>query len=931
MIINSILAKLLGTNHERAVKKLQPQVQAICNMEGELIELDDQALSERSKALKERAQSEDLDTLLVEAFALCREAADRRLGMLNILKEEVSFDWSQLSQSSMEEANHAKEQLEAATPLQEIFFSANFYKELRNIHPESRWPYRMRCFDVQLLGGMVLHQGTIAEMKTGEGKTLVATLAVYLNALTGKGVHVVTTNDYLASVGASDNRPLYEFLGLSVGLIVANLSEEERRASYHSDVTYGTNNEFGFDYLRDNMARNISECVQREPHFAVVDEVDSILIDEARTPLIISGPAEVSTDKYTICDRVVKPLKKDVHYTMDEKLKHVGLTEEGVNACEQQLGLDNLYGDVNTEWVHHISQALKAHTFFKRDVDYVVKNREVLIVDEFTGRLMEGRRYSEGLHQAIEAKERVPIARENQTLATITFQNYFRMYSKLAGMTGTADTEATEFGQIYSLSVVAIPTNKPLARIDHNDLIYRTNREKLNAIADDVKEKHEAGQPVLVGTVSIEKSEEVSKALTRAGIQHDVLNAKQHDREALIIENAGQKGKVTIATNMAGRGVDIKLGEGVLDVGGLYVLGTERHEARRIDNQLRGRSGRQGDVGASQFYLCLEDDLMRVFGSDRIASVMDKMGAEEGEVITHSLVNRAIASAQKRVEAQNFEMRKHLLEYDDVMNRQRNVVYKVRRKILKGEDIQEEIQNRLGDAVDVVLSEYATSRQADTWDLEALYGAIKQAFGLDYQLEDADLPSKTAEDVFSEVETKVKEKYQTVESSIGTEDLREMERQLLLTVIDNFWKEHLHGMDHLKEAIRFRGYGQKDPLQEYKKEGLVLFESTMDKIAVAVVERLMHIDVDFIQQQKQSMAQQANVTMQAQKEDAPTSTTRVSNQSAPAQKAAPLAPGVMAAKQNASATVPSSRKIGRNDPCYCGSGKKYKKCCGKDD
>ncbi|MFC1584961.1 preprotein translocase subunit SecA [Fibrobacterota bacterium] len=935
MILNFILTKLFGTSHERAIKNISPMVEQINALEPDLIKLHDKDLAKKSLTLKDRARSgESLDSLLVEAFALCREAADRRLGVLNIINGTVEFDYSKLSPDSRLEAQSARDHLDQGETLNTLHFSAAFYREMRELFPESRWPHRMRCFDVQLLGGIVLHRGIIAEMKTGEGKTLVATLTVYLNGLTGKGVHVVTPNDYLAKVGAEENRPLYEYLGLTVGVIVPGLSEEQRRSSYAADVTYGTNNEFGFDYLRDNMARHIDDCVQRELNYAIVDEVDSILVDEARTPLIISGPAEESTDKYLKCDNVVKKLKKDTHYTVDEKSRHVGLAESGVNLCEQQLGLDNLYGDINTEWVHHITQALKAHVFFKRDVDYVIKNREIIIVDEFTGRLMEGRRYSEGLHQAIEAKERVPIARENQTLATITFQNYFRMYDKLAGMTGTADTEATEFTQIYNLKVVVIPTNKPMIRDDHNDLIYKSYREKLDAITQDIRERNETGQPILVGTVSIEKSEELSKRLTREGIEHEVLNAKQHAKEALIIERAGQRGRVTIATNMAGRGVDIKLGEGVIGLGGLYVLGTERHEARRIDNQLRGRSGRQGDPGESQFYLSLEDDLMRIFGSDRIARIMDKLGAEEGEVITHPLVNKAIANAQKRVESQNFEIRKHLLEYDDVMNRQRRVIYGVRRRILKGEEIQDEILSRLEEAVDIVISQYAVEgKHPEVWDLETLYSALKKSFAVDYRVPENELSSKTPAAILDEVTELVRKKYNGIETSISSEHMREIERQLLLMVIDNFWKDHLNSMDHLKDAIRFRGYAQRDPLQEYKKEGLSMFENTLDRIAVAVSERLMHIDTDFIERQKQAMQRAAELeklrrqNMSATSEEINAFASGARN--APQQRG--VRPGGTAVAAKPATFTRNQPKVGRNSPCPCGSGKKYKKCCGRGE
>src|SRR5690606_8104245 len=677
---------------------------------------------------------------------------------------------------------------------------------------------------VQLIGGVVLHEGKIAEMKTGEGKTVVATLPVYLNALEGKGVHVVTVNDYLARRDAETMSKLYRFLGLTVGVIVHGLNEAERKQAYGSDVTYGTNNEFGFDYLRDNMAHDIADCVQRELNYAIVDEVDSILIDEARTPLIISGPADQSTDKYLKANDVVRHLKRDTHFTLEEKDKHVSLTEEGVNVCEERLGIDNLYGDLNVEGAHRVQQALKAHAQCKKDVDYVVRDRQIIIVDEFTGRLMEGRRYSEGLHQAIEAKEGVPILRENQTLATITFQNLFRLYKKLAGMTGTADTEATELMQIYKLSVVAIPTNRPMIRNDRDDVIYKSGSAKAKAIVEDIKERHAKGQPVLVGTVSIEKSEELSALLQREGVPHNVLNAKQHDREATVIVEAGMAGKVTIATNMAGRGTDIQLGPGVAELGGLYVLGTERHESRRIDNQLRGRAGRQGDPGESQFYLSLEDDLMRIFGGpDRIMKWMDRMGVQEDEVISHSMVNRAIATAQKRVEGQNYEVRKHLLEYDDVLNKQRTVVYGLRRRILQGEEIQDEIQSRLDQAADLVVAPYAVeANYAEGRDLEKFYAEVKRAFAIDYAIPADDLSRQTAAETAEQIAEAMKARYAEIEAAIGSEIMRDIERQVLLGVIDMAWREHLYAMDGLRYATRFRGYAPQGPLQEYKKWGSAL-------------------------------------------------------------------------------------------------------------
>jgi preprotein translocase subunit SecA len=972
MIVNAILAKLFGTSHEREVKRLTPKVQAINELASAMEALDDAALVAKTQEFKQRlAEGKTLDDVLIEAFAVCREAADRRLGMLNIFNPEFKFDLSQLPEASRKLAEEAIARLyptaEGAVPVDHhtLLFPDWFYADIRRIHPESRFPFRYRPFDVQLIGGMVLHEGKIAEMKTGEGKTVVATLPVYLNALSGKGVHVVTVNDYLAKRDAATMGKVYKFLGLSVGIIVHGQDEAEKRINYAMDVSYGTNNEFGFDYLRDNMAHQLEDCVQRELNFAIVDEVDSILIDEARTPLIISGPAEQSTDKYKRANDVVRYLKKDEHYTLDEKEKHVSLTEEGVNFCEEKLQLENLYGDLNVEWVHHIQQALKAHVIFKRDVDYVVKNRQIVIVDEFTGRLMEGRRYSEGLHQAIEAKENVPIMRENQTLATITFQNLFRLYNKLGGMTGTADTEATEFSQIYKLRVVAIPTNRPMVRKDQDDLIYKTRREKLDAIVADIKERHAKGQPVLVGTVSIEKSEELAARLQREGIPHEVLNAKQHQREALIIEEAGTRGKVSIATNMAGRGTDIQLRPGVAEAGGLYVLGTERHESRRIDNQLRGRSGRQGDPGESRFYLSLEDDLMRIFGSDRISRIMDRLGVEEGEVISHPLVNRAIATAQKRVEGQNFEIRKHLLEYDDVMNKQRTVIYGLRRRILKGEEIKDEIEQRLEEAADEVVSQYALAGgYPENWDLEKLYGELKRSFDIDYAIPEGDLHHLTAENAVDQVVELCKKKYATIEEGLGSEQLREIERQILLRVIDHLWREHLYAMDHLRDATRFRGYAQKDPLQEYKKEGFAMFASTLERIAMEVAQRILHLDPEDLRRQQEAImrAREMEIARMRQMQFSYPSDPQGPPGGAPPQEveaavssAVPVPPGgqagrrpmsvpgggseasgpvavpgrpVATAQRMPQAPVMDMKNVGRNDACPCGSGKKFKKCHG---
>jgi preprotein translocase subunit SecA len=974
MIVNSILAKIFGTSHEREIKRLQPKVDEVNKISPTLEPLDDADLAAKTVEFRKRlAEGKTLDDILPEAFAVCREAADRRLGMLNVLNPDLGFDISKLSAASQKLVLEAREKLgigrpepaegeepAPVAPHHTLMFPASFYAEIRTLHPESRFPFRYRPFDVQLLGGMVLHEGKIAEMKTGEGKTVVATLPVYLNAIEGKGVHVVTVNDYLARRDAQTMGKVYRFLGLTVGIIVHGLNEEERKASYNSDITYGTNNEFGFDYLRDNMAHNIEDCVQRELNFAIVDEVDSILVDEARTPLIISGPAEQSTDKYKKANEVVRYLVKDTHYTLDEKEKHVSLTEEGVNVCEEKLGLENLYGDLNVEWVHHIQQALRSHVIFKRDVDYMVRNRQVIIVDEFTGRLMEGRRYSDGLHQAIEAKENVPIQRENQTLATITFQNLFRLYNKLGGMTGTADTEASEFSQIYKLRVVVIPTNRSMIRKDQDDLIYKTRREKIQAIVEDIKERHEKGQPVLVGTVSIEKSEELSGFLLKQGIPHEVLNAKHHQREAGIIEEAGTKGRVTIATNMAGRGTDIQLNEGVSETGGLYVLGTERHESRRIDNQLRGRSGRQGDPGESRFYLSLEDDLMRIFGSDRISRIMDRLGVEEGEVISHPLVNRAIATAQKRVEGQNFEIRKHLLEYDDVMNKQRTVIYGLRRRILKGEEIKDEIESRMEEAIEEVISQYAAAgNYPENWELDKLYADLKRAFDIDYSIPEDSLHYQNAEQTVEQVAELARKKYAAIEAGIGSEQLREIERQVLLGVIDHLWREHLYAMDHLRDATRFRGYAQKDPLQEYKKEGFAMFETTLERIAMDVSQRILHIDPDFLKRQQEAMIRaremelarmrqmefsmpgepEGGVHVNASAEDQmsppqPRELPAVRIQAGPAPARAPQASAAARPVQARPMVMPGPaidvRNIGRNDPCPCGSGKKFKKCHGEN-
>jgi preprotein translocase subunit SecA len=761
----------------------------------------------------------------------------------------------------------------------------------------------MRHFDVQLVGGIVLHQGKIAEMKTGEGKTLAATLPAYLNALSGKGVHIITVNDYLAKRDTEWMGNIYNFLGLSVGTILHGLDDTERKDAYRSDITYGTNNEFGFDYLRDNMKFDRDSLVQGHLNFAIVDEVDSILIDEARTPLIISGPAEKSTDLYYQVNSLIPRLKKDNHFTIDEKARTAVLTEDGVAFCENLLQVDNLYDPKYIELLHHINQALKAHTLFKRDVDYIVKDGEVIIVDEFTGRLMPGRRYSEGLHQALEAKEGVKIENENQTLATITFQNYFRMYDKLSGMTGTADTEATEFKKIYDLDVMVIPTNMPMVRRDYPDVIYKTRKEKFEAVLDEIIDLHTKGQPVLVGTISIDVSENLSKKLKKRGIKHSVLNAKNHEKEAEIIAQAGQKGSVTISTNMAGRGTDIVLGEGVTDLDGLHILGTERHESRRIDNQLRGRSGRQGDPGSSRFFLALEDDLLRIFGGERITGIMEKLGMQEGEPIEHNMISRAIENAQSRVEGHNFEIRKQLLEYDDVMNQQREVIYRQRREALAGKSLKNSILEMIREKAEETADVFAGEKpHPEDWDLKGLNDAVYKQFNfrlnsLDPQALDGLNRDGLAELIYEETYRI----YQKREAAIGADEFRELERVVVLQTVDNLWKDHLLSMDHLKEGIGLRGYAQQNPLIVYKKEGYEMFQDMIQRIQEETLGILFRVQIaepekieDIRKPRRQPMVFSGGEEPQQKK---------------PVKREA--------------------KKIGRNAPCPCGSGKKYKKCCGR--
>lgn len=851
-MIGFLVRKIFGSKNDRFLKKLRPLVAKINALEPEMQALADEELPQRLAVYREQVQNgeKDLDAVLPEVFALVREASTRVLGM--------------------------------------------------------------RHYDVQLLGAMALHNGKIAEMKTGEGKTLVATLAVILNSLEGKGVHVVTVNDYLAKRDAEWMGRLYNFLGLSVGVIVAGLSDEQRKEAYGADITYGTNNEFGFDYLRDNMKFYAEQLVQRGHHYAIVDEVDSILIDEARTPLIISGASDESTDLYQKVDEVVRTLEKEKHYTVDEKGKTASLTDEGVLYVEEQLGIENLYDTANITAQHHVLQSLKAHTVFRRDVDYIVKDDQVVIVDEFTGRLMAGRRFSDGLHQALEAKEHVTVAAENQTLASITFQNYFRMYDKLSGMTGTADTEAVEFAQIYGLEVSTIPPNRPMVRKDMPDLIYRTRREKMQAIIQAIKELHATGQPVLVGTISIETSELISQLLKREGVPHSVLNAKHHAQEAEIVAQAGQAGKVTIATNMAGRGTDIKLGEGVVELGGLHILGTERHESRRIDNQLRGRSGRQGDPGSSRFYLSLEDDLMRLFGSDRLSGLMQKLGMQEGEPIENNMVSRAIENAQKRVEGHHFEIRKTLLDYDNVMNQQRTVIYSLRRDLMQEPDLEPILNEYLSDLLDDMYAGLEVSKAArDIEDEKPVRARLSEVMNIDRVLPgDAPLPTREeAQELVLSIMAQLRE-----EAGPLYADLL---RYFLLEELDRGWKEHLRNMDFLRDGIGLRGYGQRDPKLEYKREGFNMFQELLVHIREEAFRALTRVRVE---QRPTEVAEEVVA--------APEPEPMFQHKEQPQQLSYSNEPEDLL---GAPAQAKAENKPGRNDPCPCGSGKKYKKCCGANE
>jgi preprotein translocase subunit SecA len=906
MLLDTILKKIFGSRNDRELKRIGPMVAAISDLEPGIQKLTDDQLRAKTAEFREKlSQGAALDDILFEAFAVCRETGRRQLNM--------------------------------------------------------------RHFDVQLIGGIALHEGKIAEMKTGEGKTLVATLPVYLNALSGRGVHVVTVNDYLAKRDSEWMGKIYNFLGLSVGVIQHDLDDAERRVSYYSDVTYGTNNEFGFDYLRDNMKFDIRDCVHRMLpideqgthkksgnrilyNYAIVDEVDSILIDEARTPLIISGASEESTDKYYKINAIVPHLKAEKHYLIDEKLKTATLNEEGVSECERLLNIENMYDPSHMDLIHHVYQALKAHTLFKRDVDYVVKDGEegpeVIIVDEFTGRLMPGRRWSDGLHQAVEAKEGVKVERENQTLATITFQNYFRMYNKLAGMTGTAETEAPEFINIYNLEVLTIPTNRTLYRIEYPDVVYRTEREKFSAVVNEITELNMKGQPILVGTISVEKSERLASMLKKRGVKHVVLNAKYHEKEAEIVAQAGRKGAVTVATNMAGRGTDILLGgnpefltraelrrmnidpgtcekeqwdqvfarvkastdlehDDVVSVGGLHILGTERHEARRIDNQLRGRAGRQGDPGSSRFYLSLEDDLLRIFGGDRIKNIMGKLGMEEGVPIESRMISKRIEAAQKTVEAHNFDARKHLLEYDDVMNKQREAIYAMRRQLLEGKDEKEYVLSLMDEVTQaIVVTNCPAKEHPDTWNIKGLKIEIQGQFGVELQQLGIDVDQLNHNELIDELIKKLEEKYNEKEKQIGEQAMRFHERVIMLNVVDQQWKDHLLEMDYLREGIGLRGYGQRDPLVEYKRESFDMFQAMMERISEETL-RFLYLMQPVTEEQQQREVERKRRKIEKE-------LTFSSGEEA-TEKPKPVLRG---------------EKIGRNDPCPCGSGKKYKKCHG---
>ena len=841
-----ILKRFLGDNNDKEVKRLRAKVDEINGFEEGLKNLSDSSLARYTDKFRDRlADGETLDDILPEAFAVVREASRRILGM--------------------------------------------------------------RHFDVQMMGGICLHEGKIAEMRTGEGKTLVATLPTYLNALTGKGVHIVTVNDYLAKRDSIEMGRLYNFLGLSVGLVRHDMDFPERKYAYSCDITFGTNNEFGFDYLRDNMVVDMKQMVQRELNYAIVDEVDSILVDEARTPLIISGPGTKPTETYVRMAKAVNVLQEGVDYTVDEKAKTVAPADTAIPKIEKALGIKNMYDPENMEMSHCFMAALRAKALMKRDRDYVVKDGEIIIVDEFTGRLMQGRRYSDGLHQAIEAKEGLEVQRESQTLASITFQNYFRMYNKLSGMTGTAKTEEDEFLKIYKLPVIVIPTNRPIARIDHPDVIYKTKRAKYKAVANDVEAIHQKGQPVLIGTTSITQSEELSRILSQRNIPHNVLNAKFHEQEAEIIADAGQKSAVTIATNMAGRGTDIKLGEGVPELGGLFIVGTERHESRRIDNQLRGRAGRQGDPGESRFYLSLEDDLLRLFGSDNIAHIMDRLGMGEDDPIEHKLITRSIENAQKKVEGRNFDMRKHVLEYDDVMNQQREVIYGERRKVLLGDNLREHILGMLGGIIEAQMNQYANEKlYPEEWSLENLITDAEGIYAPKGRMKLEELEDMSRDELQDFLNQVAEESYTQREQLFGEDNMRELEKIIMLRVVDNRWMEHLDRMDMLREGIGLLAYGQRQPLVEYKIRGHEMFNQMIASIQNDIASLIFRVNI-ITREQQEAMERENQQRMAAAK----------ANHGDDFQ-------------ENVKQPVKNGEKIGRNDPCPCGSGKKYKNCCGKN-
>ncbi len=847
--MKNLMRSLFGTKQDRDMKALKPLLDKINSLESKFSPMSDEELQNQTKLFRERLdKGESLEDIQPEAYAVCREAGKRVMNM--------------------------------------------------------------RHFDVQILGGLVLHSGKIAEMKTGEGKTLTATLPLYLNGLSGRGAHLVTVNDYLALRDSHEMGKLYTWLGLTVGCITANMSDEDRKLAYQADITYGTNNEFAFDYLRDNMKFDLNDYVQREHNYCIVDEVDSILIDEARTPLLISGPSEGDTSLYQVTNKIIPQLKKDTHYTVDEKAKSSVLTEEGIVRVQELLGVGNLYDVRNIETLHHLNQSLRAHTLFHHDVDYVVREGKVIIVDEFTGRLKEGSRWSDGLHQAVEAKEAVEIKSENQTLASITFQNYFRLYNKLSGMTGTADTEAEEFGKIYNLEVVVIPTNLPMIRKDEADIVYATRAAKYEAVCKLIEECNAKGQPVLVGTISIESSELISQYLTKKGIKHEVLNAKNHAREAEIVANAGQKGGVTIATNMAGRGTDIKLTAEVKSLGGLCIIGTERHESRRIDNQLRGRSGRQGDPGRSKFFLSLEDDLMRIFGSDRIKGIMMKLGMKDDEPIEHSMITNAIAKAQKKVETHNFDIRKHLLDFDNVMNEQRKVIYKIRRDILNDENNLELIHDFTEEVSYTLAEEFKPEKNAplSQYNWEEINKTVKAIWGTEDDIAAQDVSKSTQGDLGEYLKNLGVKQLTARFAKYDPEQVKFTYREVLLATFDSFWKDHLLAMDHLKEGINLRSYGQKDPLVEYKREAFGIYENMKYEIKRAVVERINHVQL-YTQEEIEALHRQQQRILEEQLK---------AHQEAEESKA----------KEEEKKIIRATIKVGRNDPCPCGSGKKFKQCHG---